>query len=60
MELTIFLANSTLKFEQVTEFDVNHEFIEFKYVSASTGKSKSALFFGSKIYGFAIGNVEEK
>lgn len=58
MELIIFLKNGdTLKFENVTELQRDYNYINiitFNYVSASTHKKKSAMFFSNHIAGMSV------
>lgn len=62
MELIIFLKNGdTLKFENVTELQRDYNYINiitFNYVSASTHKKKSAMFFSNHIAGLSFSEKE--
>jgi hypothetical protein len=62
MELIIFLKNGdTLKFENVTELQRDYNYINiitFNYVSASTHKKKSAMFFSNHIAGMSVETKE--
>lgn len=60
MELTLFLENGkTFKFENVTILNNTMEFIEFDYVSMSTGKKKRATINTEKILGLATSMEED-
>ena len=60
MELTLFLENGkTLKFDNVTILSETMEFIEFTYVSMSTGKNKRATINAQKIMGLATSLEED-
>ena len=62
MELIIFLKNgNTLKFKDVTELKRDYNYmniITFNYVSASTHKKKSAMFFSNHIAGMSLETKE--
>lgn len=59
MELTLFLENGkTFKFENVTKVKESMDFIEFSYISMSTGKKKIATINTTKILGLAT-SIEE-
>lgn len=63
MELVIFLKNgNTLKFKDVTELKRDYNYINiisFNYVSASTHKKKSAMFFSNHIAGMSVETKED-
>ena len=63
MELVIFLKNgNTLKFKDVTELKRDYNYINiisFDYVSASTHKKKSAMFFSNHIAGMSVETKED-
>ena len=44
----------TMKFEQVTNLEVNDEYIDFYYYGISTQKNRKARFITSSIAGFAL------
>lgn len=58
MELIIFLKNGQiLKFKDATELKRDYNYmniITFDYVSASTHKKKSAMFFSNHIAGMSL------
>lgn len=59
MELTLFLENGkTFKFDNATILSMTMEFIEFSYVSMSTGKKKCATINAQKVLGLAISSEE--